>query len=220
MRDDRFARTKDEGRKLKKDKKSPRHIGIIIDDLSVANKTNIHKTTENIIEFLETIYPLNDIKQLTFCHKNQKGLSGYFRKYLKKKILSDPKNVNLLTDTDEIITFEFKRPKNKDALICGVTFNYSGRKEITNSIKKILSREKTPRSINEARISQNLSIRDRDVDLLICCAEEFCLNDFLLWQSAYGEIWRTPKTWLGFSKKDLEQALADFQKRNRRFGSI
>jgi undecaprenyl pyrophosphate synthase len=236
---------------LKKNKQIPQHIAVLIDELSCANKESIRKTADNIIQILEIIYPLEDIEMLTFCHKNQKDISNYLREYLKKEILSGKEKVCLLMDTDEAIQFGFERPKDeapvsaesralrlaqdksslersreaksrdKKKLICALTFNYSGREEITNSIKKILLQKKDPDSIDEEQLAQNFSIGyKKDIDLLICCAGNFCLRNFLLWQSAYAEIWLTPKTWLMFREKDLKQALSDFKKRNRRFGNV
>jgi undecaprenyl diphosphate synthase len=60
----------------------------------------------------------------------------------------------------------------------------------------------------------------RDVDLLIRTGGEQRLSDFLLWECAYAELWFTPVLWPDFGPAQLAAALADFRKRERRFGRI
>jgi undecaprenyl diphosphate synthase len=60
----------------------------------------------------------------------------------------------------------------------------------------------------------------RDVDLLIRTGGEQRLSDFLLWESAYAELYFTPKAWPEFGAADLAQAMAEFRKRDRRFGRV
>ena len=59
-----------------------------------------------------------------------------------------------------------------------------------------------------------------DVDLLIRTGGEQRLSDFLLWESAYAELWFTDRMWPDFSAADLARAVADFQSRERRFGAL
>jgi undecaprenyl diphosphate synthase len=59
-----------------------------------------------------------------------------------------------------------------------------------------------------------------DVDLLIRTANEMRLSNYLLWQTAYSEFYFTDVLWPDFGKKDIEKALIDYSRRNRRFGGL
>jgi undecaprenyl diphosphate synthase len=59
-----------------------------------------------------------------------------------------------------------------------------------------------------------------DVDLLIRTSGEQRLSDFLLWECAYAEMIFTPRLWPDFAREDLAQAVAEFQRRDRRFGAL
>jgi undecaprenyl diphosphate synthase len=60
----------------------------------------------------------------------------------------------------------------------------------------------------------------RDVDLVIRTSGERRLSDFLLWESAYAELYFTDRLWPDFDASDLREALASFQNRERRFGGL
>ncbi len=109
--------------------------------------------------------------------------------------------------------------------------NYGSRAEILRAAKDaILSIHKNQtaqdlteriESISESEFEQYLYTKDLpDVDLLIRTAGEQRLSNYLLWQSAYAELFFTPVFWPDFSKDDIFQALLDYQKRIRKFGSI
>ena len=93
---------------------------------------------------------------------------------------------------------------------------YGGREEIVDAIKKII-KERIP-AVDEAAISQRLWLPS-EPDLIIRPGGEVRTSNFLMWQSAYSEWHFTPKLWPEFTKKDLERAISDYQKRERRFGA-
>ena len=106
-----------------------------------------------------------------------------------------------------------------------VAFNYGGRTEIVDAVKKIL-KDHDRRGLKGKRITPE-SIRARlyhpdmpDPDLLIRTGGEMRISNFLLWQSAYTELWFTPVYWPDFSREHLFEAIRDYQKRDRRFGRI
>ena len=59
-----------------------------------------------------------------------------------------------------------------------------------------------------------------ELDLIIRPSGELRLSNFLLWQSAYAELWFADINWPDFSEKDMEKAIVDYQARNRRFGKV
>lgn len=96
-----------------------------------------------------------------------------------------------------------------------VAVNYGGRQEIVSAVNKLIASGKT--NITEDDIS-NLMYTNSECDLIIRPSGEQRLSNFLLWQAAYSEFWYSDVLWPDFSEKDLHSALADFEKRNRRFG--
>ena len=76
-------------------------------------------------------------------------------------------------------------------------------------------------TVDEAAISARLYTAGQpDPDLLIRTSGELRISNFLLWQIAYAEIWVTEVLWPDFRRRDLLQAISDFQKRERRYGGI
>ncbi len=103
--------------------------------------------------------------------------------------------------------------------------NYSSRHEITESFKQMAQRvaEGTlaPESITSEVISQNLYSCDYpDPDLVIRTGGEYRLSNFLMWQSAYSELYFTPTLWPDFDKDSLHEAIEAYAGRNRRYGLV
>jgi len=99
----------------------------------------------------------------------------------------------------------------------GFTLNfamaYGGRQEIINAVKTAVSQCEEP---SEENIRKNLWVKD-DPEIVIRTSENR-LSNFLLWQSAYSEMYFVDKLWQDFKEKDLDDILADYHSRERRFG--
>ncbi|MFA6553238.1 MAG: polyprenyl diphosphate synthase [Patescibacteria group bacterium] len=109
--------------------------------------------------------------------------------------------------------------KGNTACVFNMALNYGGRAEIVDAIKSIVGMKLAPAQITEAAISQHLySPAIPDPDLIIRTSGEQRLSGFLLWESAYSELYFTPTPWPDFGESDLDAALAEYQKRQRRFG--
>ena len=93
--------------------------------------------------------------------------------------------------------------------------NYGGRLEICDAVNKLVAMGKT--NITEKDISDNI-FTPPECDLIIRPSGEQRLSNFMLWQSAYSELWYSDVLWPDFKIEDLHMALRDFEKRNRRFG--
>jgi undecaprenyl diphosphate synthase len=106
-----------------------------------------------------------------------------------------------------------------------IAFNYGGRAEIVDAVKQ-LAREVSvgtlrPDMIDDRAIAERLYAPDMPPpDLLIRTSGEQRISNFLLWEVAYSELWFTPVFWPDFDREHLFEAIRDFQKRSRRFGSI
>jgi undecaprenyl diphosphate synthase len=106
-----------------------------------------------------------------------------------------------------------------------MAFNYGGRDELLDAFRVLAGRvrtgELTPEEISEAHVSRALYTDGvPDPDLLIRTSGEMRISNFLLWQIAYTELWMTPTLWPDFGPGDLYRAIADFQRRDRRFGRV
>ncbi len=106
--------------------------------------------------------------------------------------------------------------KNNKAMTLNLALSYGGRAEIVEAVKNII-RQKIPiDKINEALISKNLWTSE--LDLIIRTGKEQRISNFLIWQAAYSELYFLKKYWPDFNKKDLEEAISEYARRQRRYG--
>ena len=115
--------------------------------------------------------------------------------------------------------------QNNTGLTLQLAINYGGRDEIVRTICDIASSVKagtiTTDDITEDYVSSQLFTKEfSDVDLLIRPSSDFRISNFLLWQLAYAEFWLTDIHWPDFTKETLLEAVAAYQKRERRFGGL
>jgi undecaprenyl diphosphate synthase len=100
-----------------------------------------------------------------------------------------------------------------------IAFNYGGRAEIVDAVRGVVRDGLAAEAVDEAAIAERLYAPDiPDPDLFIRTGGELRVSNFLLWQVAYAEMWATPVLWPDFSVKDLDDALAAYASRERRFG--
>lgn len=135
----------------------------------------------------------------------------------RKEGLSDAL-IDLINEVEE-------KSKNRKQLTVSIALNYGGRQEICDAAKKIAEDVKSGK-IDVSDIDENLfndyvyTKNIPDPDLIIRPSGEERLSNFLLWQCAYSEFWFSNVCWPDFTPDKLEGAVADFQKRNRRFGGV
>ena len=118
-----------------------------------------------------------------------------------------------------------KATEDNGGLLLNVALNYGGRAEITSAVRKIArlcaDGKLRAEDIDEKTIERYLDTSGQhDPDLIIRPSGEYRLSNFLMWQSAYSELWFDNVLWPDFSEEDLRRAVADYQKRNRRFGGV
>jgi len=100
-----------------------------------------------------------------------------------------------------------------------LAFNYGGRAEIVDAVRRLVADGLAPDQVDEAAIAQRLYAPDHpDPDLLVRTGGELRVSNFLLWEVAYAEMWATEVLWPDFSVDDLDRALDSYAKRERRFG--
>lgn len=113
--------------------------------------------------------------------------------------------------------------ENNDGLTLILAISYSSRWEIMKAVNDIASEVKngilSPGEIDEATFASHLATKGvPDPELLIRTSGELRLSNFLLWQLSYSELYFTEKFWPDFKEKEFVEAIADYQKRERRFG--
>ncbi|GER81480.1 MAG: di-trans,poly-cis-decaprenylcistransferase [Thermogemmatispora sp.] len=102
-----------------------------------------------------------------------------------------------------------------------VCFNYGGRAELVDAVRRIIAAGLPPEAITEEVISSYLYTHDLpDPDLVVRTAGEMRVSNFLIWQSAYSEYYSTPTLWPDFGREDLRAALESYRQRQRRFGRL
>jgi len=127
----------------------------------------------------------------------------------------------LLRQIDESVA----QTQHNSGLVLSLALNYGGRAEILDAfhdlLKKVLSGELDAEQIGEREIENALYTQGLpEPDLMLRTGGEMRISNFLPWQIAYAELWVTPTLWPDFRAAELHRAIADFQKRERRFGGV
>ncbi|MGI6468791.1 MAG: isoprenyl transferase [Syntrophomonadaceae bacterium] len=153
------------------------------------------------------------LKELQELHENN----------IKINILGDYRLLPPRCQTE--LEAALKKTRNNSGLTFSIALNYGARHEILTAVRKaaaaVASGKMTADTIDEAFFSSLLFTAGLpDPDLLIRTAGEMRISNFLLWQIAYTEIWVTKRLWPDFTKEDLLEAIADYKKRDRRFGGL
>ncbi len=113
--------------------------------------------------------------------------------------------------------------KNNDRMTLTLALNYSGKWDLTQAVKNILTTHHqqglSAEDITEDFVENHLDTSGiPNPDLLIRTSGEYRISNFLLWQIAYSELYFTPTLWPDFKREDLYKAIIDYQNRERRFG--
>ena len=152
----------------------------------------------------------------------EKVMSNELNELIKKnviiKVIGDLSKFSLTTKN----TFldGIKKTKNNNGLNLVLAINYSGKWDIINAVKKIKTQEKDYEKLKN-KFESYLSTNDiPDPELVIRSGGEKRISNFYLWQAAYSEFIFTDIFWPDFRKRNLNNAIFEFQKRKRRFGGL
>jgi len=118
-----------------------------------------------------------------------------------------------------------ERTARNKGMILSVALNYGGRSEIVDAtraaVRRLMDEGARPDELTEERIASELYTRNLpELDLLVRTSGELRISNFLLWQSAYSEIYVTETLWPDFRRLHLLEAVVDYQRRDRRFGGL
>ncbi|MDX6767815.1 MAG: isoprenyl transferase [Candidatus Methylacidiphilales bacterium] len=185
------------------------------------------------IEFL-TLYAFS-VENWSRPRSEIKGLMGLLLKVLrdyektmeKESIRVVP--IGRLADLPPEVASQLERTAratvHNKRLTVLLALSYGGRVEITEACRELARKAVAgsirPEDIDEGMISSHLYTAGfPDPDLLIRTSGEMRLSNFLLWQASYTELFITPVLWPDFRKKHLQEAVAEYNKRQRRFGGV
>jgi undecaprenyl diphosphate synthase len=158
-------------------------------------------------------------------------LKEYINKELRTLISNNIrfKVIGRIQELSPSVRAHLQRAMDETSRCTGLLFNialsYGGRTEILDACRGVLEESLagggTPGEITEEQFASHLYTAGQpDPDLLIRTSGELRLSNFLLWQIAYAEIWVTPTLWPDFRCGELFRAIADYQKRERRYGGV
>ena len=127
-------------------------------------------------------------------------------------------------DVQGILKETIDKTSQKKGMVLTLALSYGGRQEIVESVRKIARRiesgDISPEEITDQLFSGYLFTASMpDPDLLIRTSGEYRISNFLLWQTAYTEIYVTSTLWPDFRKEGYLKAIEEFQKRERRYGA-
>jgi undecaprenyl diphosphate synthase len=155
-------------------------------------------------------------------HYLRKELDTLLRNNIRFQVIGRPQE--LPRDVQDELARGMERTRECTGLLFNIALNYGGRTEITDAVRRLVADVKAGRAaqeIDETTLSSYLYTAGQpDPDLLIRTSGELRVSNFLLWQIAYAEIWVTDVLWPDFRRRHLLQAVADYQKRERRYGGI
>ncbi|WP_185864969.1 isoprenyl transferase [Blattabacterium cuenoti] len=197
----------------------------IIDSLNACKKLKIPYITLYVFSSENWNRPKKEVDNLMYLFHN------YFKDYLKEvhkkdfRIFVIGDICKLLESIQEELIFYMNKTKNNKSATLILAISYGAREEIlqaTKAIAKKIDKGKFQlQDVNENFFKSHLYTKDLpDVDLIIRTGGEKRISNFLLWQSAYAELYFTDILWPDFRKKDFLEAIINYQKRKRRFGNI
>ena len=168
-------------------------------------------STENWKRSKEEVSYLMELFKKAFTDKDVKEI---YKNNVRVKIVGDRSLFSNLLK--KMVSNIEEETKNNKKLFLNFALSYGGRNEIVQAMKKIVKKNIPIRDIDEKMISENLLLPD--ADLIVRLGKVKRISNFLIWQSAYSELFFLDKYWPDFNEEDLDMLLSDFANRKRRFG--
>ncbi len=225
----------------------PQHIAIIMDgngrwaELRGVPRTEGHRRgAQRAKEIIEASYEigLGNLTLYTFSVENWRRpydevftLMNLLKEYLiKEKEALVNKGIRFRTignrdmlpeDVISIIRDVEEATRDGSSMNLVLCLSYGGRDEIIRALKRLLIQKIKPEEIDEENFKNYLDTKGLpDPDLIIRTSGERRLSNFLIYQSAYAELYFTETLWPDFTREEFFEAIQDFQKRQRRFGAV
>lgn len=146
------------------------------------------------------------------------GIERFNQEGVRVKIIGQ--KYKLSDSLKKVVEEVEKATAGNTAMHLNLAVSYGGRWDIVNAAKEIIKKGIDPETLTEDIFASYLSTAGLpEPDLIIRAGGETRLSNFVLWQGAYSELYFSDKLWPDFSEQDLETVLAEFDSRQRRFGS-
>jgi len=227
--------------------KIPTHVAIIMDgngrwaqkrglprnEGHRAGVGNMRRVLEGAVEFGVQVLTVYAFSTENWARPEEEvhGLLGILEETIRREVPEMHKNgvklrhlgrlEGISEEMRQAVQAAIELTKNNDRIVLNVAFNYGGRAEILDAIRKMIGDRVPPDQVDEARFASYLySAGLPDPDLIVRTAGEMRLSNFLIWQAAYAEYYSTPTYWPDFDKQELYNALLAFSQRQRRFGKL
>lgn len=228
----------------------PKHIGIIMDGNGRWAKKRLlprnmgHKKGAEVFQDITRYCNELGLEAVTFyafSTENWKrpaeevnGIMALLKEYLIKAFDYEKENNRVIFLGDksafsgellELMLDIEQKTKDRTGMTLNIALNYGARNEIVHAVKNIAEKVKKGEididDIDESLVSDNLYTRGQpDPDFILRPSGEKRLSNFLLWQSAYAEFVYMDVLWPDFTRSDLDSAIMEFNRRNRRFGGV
>ena len=225
----------------------PRHVAVIMDgngrwarERGLAREAGHQAGTENIRRVIEA-FAGRGVKYLTLYafstenwsrpEREVQALLGLLGQVLEREVQAlheggirlrhigrlDGLSPHLRRQVEEAVQLT----KANDRMTVCVAFNYGGRSEIVDAVRRVIEDGVPREQIDEALLSSYLYTGDvPDPDLIIRTAGELRLSNFLIWQAAYAEYYFTSTYWPDFDEAEIDRAFEAYAQRQRRFGGL
>ena len=227
--------------------KVPQHVAIIMDgngrwakERGLSRQAGHRAGTDNIRRIIETCaqYEVPVLTLFAFSTENWTRprrevthLLGLIGRYIDRELKALDKNGVRLRHLGRLdplspalrrrVERAVEKTKSNDRITVNIAFNYGGRQEILDAVRRIVDDDVPADRIDEALFSSYLYTAGLpDADLVIRTAGEQRLSNFMLWQSHYAEYYVAPAYWPDMGSAEIEQALLAYSQRQRRFGGV
>ncbi len=232
---------------IRKFSQLPNHIAIVPDgngrwaERRGLPRLNGHRAgaenTRRMLDYLNE-YPIKCITLYGFSTENWsrpeqevEGLFQLLEEFIEKCVAEFHKkgiklrHLGRLNELPQSLQLAINRAveltKNNTRMTLSLAFNYGGRAEIVDAVRRLITEGIAPKNIDEKLFDNYLYTAGLpEVDLLIRTGDETRLSNFLIWQTAYSEYHFTKVLWPDFGKKDMDKALLSYSQRKRRFGGL
>ena len=226
---------------------TPRHVAIIMDgngrwaqQRGLSRQKGHRAGTENIRRIIES-FGERGVETLTLYafstenwgrpRREVNALMRLIPRVIERELKALHKNGVRLVHVGDLAPLDERlRSKVEDAIeltkdngrmTVALAFNYGGRAEIVDAVRRIVAKKTPAGRIDEALLSSHMYTAGLpELDLLIRTAGDMRISNFLLWQSAYAEFYFTPTLWPDFDEEEIDRALAAYAQRERRFGGV